>query len=105
MNPMQVGNAEKRRRRVPGWLALGLTGLVTVLLEHWARPGADVVLVVAGGAMIVSAIFWARFWVSHRLVGPRRVIPTTRKFGQRHLDDRDETGIGPEAPPGSSHSE
>lgn len=80
---MQVDNAGRRRHRVPGWLALGLTGLLTMLLGHWARPGADVVVVLAGGLMMVSAVFWARFWVSHRLMGPRRLIPTTRKLGQR----------------------
>ena len=101
---MRVQNAERRPRRVPAWLVLGLTGLVTVLLAQWARPGVDVVLVAGGGVMMVSAVLWARFWVSQFLPRTGRLIPVTRQFG-RHRHDRDGTDLGRQATPGSSQFE
>ena len=101
---MRVENAQRRPRRVPAWLVLGLTGLVAMLLGQWARPGVDVVLVAAGGVMMVSAVFWARFWVSQFLPRTGRLIPVTRQF-RRHLDDRDGTDLGRQATPGSSQFE
>lgn len=102
---MGVENAERRRQRVPAWLVLGLTGLVTMLLAQWARPGVDVVLVAAGGVMMVSAVFWARFWVSQFLPRTGRLIPITRQFSHRHLDDRDGTDMGRQTTLGSSQFE
>lgn len=80
---MRMENAVRRRARTPGWLLLGLMGLWTMLLAQWAPHEAGVVIVIIGGVMTVSAVFWARFWVSHRLLGSRRLIPATKKPGQR----------------------
>ena len=79
----RMENAVRRPRRTPGWLLLGLMGLLTMLLAQWAPHEAGVVIVIIGGRMTVSAVFWARFWVSHRLLGSRRLVPAAKTLGRR----------------------
>lgn len=87
---MRIENQESWLYRLPTWLTLGLTGLITMLLAQWAPPEVDVVLVIVGGLMMVSAVFCARVWVGH-LLQARRLRSATRQSSDRHPDNREGT--------------
>lgn len=87
---MRIENHESWLFRLPTWLTLGLTGLITMLLAQWAPPEVDVVLVTVGGLMMVSAVFCAWVWVGH-LLRARRLRSDTRQSSHRHPDSREGT--------------